>query len=362
MKDDLPWFSHDNDARNHPKMKALITQYGAAGYGWFWMLNEVIAESPGAALDISRRVNRLALARELGMTGEKLDEFIAFLSDPDIDLITLSGGILTTDRIRENHDRVAKKRQTDRKNYRKQNSDSGNADSDSGKFRQRKRNSDSGNRIPLSETPIPTTETPIPTVENIHSRVEKRSTKSSGGRSEYSDPGKKKIPPPEAPPVGHALPPPDLLKKIQVLSLRIGFAIDDNLASRLAGSLNPAWFEEPYSYPEFVDWFVREKYPDKPRNVRRDIYRKALWAFDDIRQEYPPWRDGLLRRDAEKPPETCPDCGVRLKSGACPACGGFYESGSSGPVFVKKQSLDFSGTFRVAVRSRAQGPPDNPVF
>ncbi|MDR2663775.1 MAG: DUF4373 domain-containing protein, partial [Treponema sp.] len=98
MKDNLPWFGHDNDARKHPKMKALITQYGASGYGWFWMLNEAIAESPGAALDISRRVNRLALAQDMGMTGEKLDEFIEFLSDPDIDLINNSGGILTTDR------------------------------------------------------------------------------------------------------------------------------------------------------------------------------------------------------------------------------------------------------------------------
>jgi hypothetical protein len=341
MKDDLPWFSHDNDARNHPKMKALITQYGAAGYGWFWMLNEVIAESPGAALDISRRVNRLALAQDMGMPGEKLDEFIEFLSDPDIDLINFTDGIITTDRTRENLRTMEENRENERRKYLEKKAKK---------------------IFPGENAKFPGENANYPG-EFTHSRVEKsRSTKSSGGRSEYSDPGKKKNPPAESPPGGRALPPPDLLKNIQALSLRAGFAIDNNLASRLAGSLNPAWFEEPYSYPEFVAWFVREKYPDKPRKDRRDLYRKALWAFDDIRQEYPPWRDGLLRRDAEKLPETCPDCGVRLASGACPSCGGFYEGGASGPVFVKKESLDFSGTFREAVRARAQGPPADPVF
>jgi hypothetical protein len=346
MKDNLSWFSHDSDARKHPKMMALMTQYGAAGYGWFWMLNEAIAESPGAELDLSRRVNRLALAQDMGMSGEKLDEFIAFLADPDIDLITNSGGILTTDRTREDHERTAKKRQKDREDY-------------------QNKNSASGMLFPLAETPIPLAETPIPLAENIHSRVENsRSTKSSGGRSEYSDPGTKKIPPPEIPPGSPTLPPPllDLPKKIKTLSFRVGFAIDDNLVSRLAESIDPSWFVEPYSYLEFVVRYVREKYPGKNRGELRDLYRKALWNWDNLREEYPPWRAEQLKRDAEKLPETCPDCGVRLKAGVCPSCGGFYEQGQAGPEFVKNQDLDFSGTFWKAVQAKAQGPPGNLVF
>jgi hypothetical protein len=281
----------------------------------------------------------------MGMTGEKLDEFIEFLSDPDIDLINNSGGILTTDRTREDHERAVKKRKKDREKY-------------------QDKNSASGNGIPPSETPIPLAETPIPLAENIHSRVEKsRSTKSSGGRSEYSDPGAKKIPPAESSPGRPTLPPPpDLPKKIQGLFSRQGFVIDDNLASHLAVSLNPSWFEGPYSFLEFTAWFIRQEYPGKPAKELRNLYRKALWAWDDIRQQYPPWRDEQLQRDADRPPETCPDCGVRLKAGTCPACGGFYEPGQSGPVFVKKHDLDFSDAFRKALRDRAQGPPGNPVF
>jgi hypothetical protein len=95
MKDNLPYFSHDNNARRHPKMRALIAEFGYEGYGRFWALNEKIAESSGAVLDISRKVNRLDLAQELGFTGDKLDEFLSFLSDPEIGLIGFTEGKIT---------------------------------------------------------------------------------------------------------------------------------------------------------------------------------------------------------------------------------------------------------------------------
>jgi hypothetical protein len=103
MKDNLPYFSHDNNAHRHPKMKALIAEYGYEGYGRFWALNERIAESPGDYIDISRKVNRLDLAQELGMSGPELDTFLGFLSDPEIDLINFENGKITTDRITENY-------------------------------------------------------------------------------------------------------------------------------------------------------------------------------------------------------------------------------------------------------------------
>ena len=43
MRDDLPYFSHDNNAQDHPKMQALIAEYGFEGYGRFWALHERIA-------------------------------------------------------------------------------------------------------------------------------------------------------------------------------------------------------------------------------------------------------------------------------------------------------------------------------
>jgi hypothetical protein len=113
MKNDLPYFSHDNNASQHPKMKALIAQYGFEGYGRFWALNERIAQS-NAKLDISRKVYKLSLADELKLTNTELDEFINFLADSEIDLINYENGIITTDRITENYEFLMCKREKDR--------------------------------------------------------------------------------------------------------------------------------------------------------------------------------------------------------------------------------------------------------
>lgn len=111
MKDDLPYFSHDNDSRNHPKMKALRARYGWTGYGQFWALNEMIAGSAEARLDLSRKVVRSATACELGMTTDALDDLLAFLSNEDeCGLINYVDGVITTDRTQEDFDRVSTER------------------------------------------------------------------------------------------------------------------------------------------------------------------------------------------------------------------------------------------------------------
>jgi len=107
MKDDLPYFSHDNDARNHAKMKALRARFGWTGYGQFWALNEMIAGSSHACLDLSRKVVRAGAACELGMTTDALEAFLAFLADRDeCGLIDYDEGIVTTDRTQEDYART----------------------------------------------------------------------------------------------------------------------------------------------------------------------------------------------------------------------------------------------------------------
>jgi hypothetical protein len=114
MKRDLPFFSHDNNARNHPKMRALIAQFGWAGYGQFWALNEMISQACEARLDLSKKINRAATAGELRMSPDQFDAFLAFLSDPEYDLVNLQDGILTTDRTQEDYELVRKSRERDR--------------------------------------------------------------------------------------------------------------------------------------------------------------------------------------------------------------------------------------------------------
>jgi len=107
MKEDLPYFSHDNDARNHAKMKALRARFGWTGYGQFWALNEMIAGSAHACLDLSRKVVRAGAACELGMTTDALESFLSFLADPDeCGLIDYDEGIVTTDRTQEDYGRT----------------------------------------------------------------------------------------------------------------------------------------------------------------------------------------------------------------------------------------------------------------
>lgn len=117
MKNDLPFFSHFNDARNHPKMKALRAQYGVAGYGLFWMLNEMIAAAKDARLDLSKKIYRTATAGELGMNLDEFDSFLAFLSDPEYDLVNYKDGILTTDQTQKDYSLVQGKRERDKTRY-----------------------------------------------------------------------------------------------------------------------------------------------------------------------------------------------------------------------------------------------------
>jgi hypothetical protein len=125
MKDTLPYFSHDNNARHHPKMKALIAEYGREGYGNFWILNEIIAETSGAFIDISRKINKLNLANELGLDSNELDKFLSFLSDPEIDLINIKDKKITTDRVSELFKQTMENRETerDKKKKKKENTD-----------------------------------------------------------------------------------------------------------------------------------------------------------------------------------------------------------------------------------------------
>ena len=111
MRENLPYFTHENNARNHAKMKALRARYGWTGYGQFWALNEIVAESAGARLDLTRPVIRSATACELGMTAEAFDEFLGFLSDDaSCGLVEYQDGILTTDRTQENYSHIEAER------------------------------------------------------------------------------------------------------------------------------------------------------------------------------------------------------------------------------------------------------------
>jgi hypothetical protein len=71
-------------------------------------------------MDISKKVNKLDLANELIMDGDKLDEFLKFLSDPEINLISIENGRITTDRVTESFTKVMEVREYEREKKQRQ--------------------------------------------------------------------------------------------------------------------------------------------------------------------------------------------------------------------------------------------------
>ncbi len=49
---DAYYFSHDGNARNDPKIIKMISVYGMEGYGWFWVIIEMLREEDNYKLNI----------------------------------------------------------------------------------------------------------------------------------------------------------------------------------------------------------------------------------------------------------------------------------------------------------------------
>src|SRR5690242_1752539 len=75
MAKKAPFFSHDMNARHDPKISAMRGVYGAEGYGWFWMLVEMMAESDGYQLDCKSKYSFTGYAMQLQCKHEDLQKF-----------------------------------------------------------------------------------------------------------------------------------------------------------------------------------------------------------------------------------------------------------------------------------------------
>jgi hypothetical protein len=76
LKKDVYWFSHDANARRDQKITMMRLVYGAEGYGWFWMLVELMREAPEHKIKITGKFTLTALARELDAEPKKLEKYI----------------------------------------------------------------------------------------------------------------------------------------------------------------------------------------------------------------------------------------------------------------------------------------------
>ena len=70
------YFSHDMNARNDQKIVQMRSIYKAEGYGWYWMLIEMMREDENYELDLSGKYVWNAFALQMDTTAEKCKEFI----------------------------------------------------------------------------------------------------------------------------------------------------------------------------------------------------------------------------------------------------------------------------------------------
>jgi hypothetical protein len=329
MRDDLPYFSHDNNAQDHPKMQALIAEYGFEGYGRFWALNERIAAASEAAIDISKKVNKMSLARSLGLNETGIDQFLTYLSDPEIDLVNISPeGILTTDRTQDDYQITRESREKSRDRMR--------------------------NKREKDVTPNNGDVTPNKTTDRIDriDRSIKRERKNNDDRSDNLSSREKN------PPGNNPIPSGDVSSFLDLLkteSESAGFVIPDNLAQHMAETTDPTWLSGPHSYFLFAVEQLTDQYHQNPKTKAemRNIYMAALWKnWESFRKAYPAWREQReadARKEAvtlvrDHPPEVCPGCGKKMHGLKCSACDGFvdFQEKTLSWDFIQPGNFDFS--------------------
>ena len=153
MKNNIEYYRHSAQSDSHPKFKMLRNEYGWAGEGKFWALNNRIAQAENCLLDISKKYNKASLAHDLEFKVDELDQFIEFLIN-DCELVFMTeDGFLTNKTIQENFLNV--------QDNRKRNKD----------YYEKSLIKDKVNKLKQTESDIQETETDIQLPELIQSKV-----------------------------------------------------------------------------------------------------------------------------------------------------------------------------------------------
>lgn len=70
------YFPHDSNARSDPKIMQMLSVYKSEGYGWYWMLIEMMREQENYKLPIKGKYTINAYAKELDADAKLLQDFI----------------------------------------------------------------------------------------------------------------------------------------------------------------------------------------------------------------------------------------------------------------------------------------------
>ena len=118
------WFKHDVNAHLDGKVKALMAVYGAEGYGYYWIIIELMRQEDGCKLSISRKFDIPSLAQSLpNCDKDKCKEFIDDCIE-EFELFKTDGEFMWSDRLMESYEaQQSKSRKAQMAAYKKHGKD-----------------------------------------------------------------------------------------------------------------------------------------------------------------------------------------------------------------------------------------------
>jgi len=119
MKKNIEFYPHHATSDQHAKFKMLRVEFGWAGEGKFWALNNRIAQADECCLNVKKKYNKAALASDLDFSLAEFDNFIKFLRDECELIKECEEGVITTDIIMETYERVTQDRAEARARYKR---------------------------------------------------------------------------------------------------------------------------------------------------------------------------------------------------------------------------------------------------
>ena len=108
-KNNADYFSHDNDARNHRKIKALRGKFGVTGYGFWFMLLEFLTYSDYNQFEFTDSEVEL-MAGDFGVSATEIHDMLSYCIK--LEMLTLENGIIRSKSLDERLECVYKKRGT----------------------------------------------------------------------------------------------------------------------------------------------------------------------------------------------------------------------------------------------------------
>jgi hypothetical protein len=100
MSKDAFYFPHDSNSRRDPKIVGMMSIYGSSGYGWFWMIVEMMREQDGYRLPIDKKYSFNTIAIELNEDVDSIRDFIGECVD-EFELFVIEDGYLYSDSLIE---------------------------------------------------------------------------------------------------------------------------------------------------------------------------------------------------------------------------------------------------------------------